>query len=438
MSASFPLIFSAEFRNAEEIKAKIGSLGGAMQNFGEKTEIANQTTVKVERSLKDFVLGTSAAISSVVSLGFQLDDLDKKNLAIEKSKRSLANANEILRDKQNDLNKIIDDGITTGGKYDNALNELQLAKERVLVATTVLEQKEDDLSQVQMGLALQVIPTVISSITLLRGAHAALAVGHVATATTGVAAAGGITSLGVAARLAQLAMGPIGWILLGVGSALAIIATNTFGVRDAMDSWAKSIEKNFPFLKPVFDFFRSIADVISGQTKPAINDLTNNASQNFTILGSDASELSEAYRKAMEEMQKSSEDMPKSIETETKKARKSIQELYEATKGRPTKDDGTIDVQRAYDSLKTPSLNLGVTGIGDMLANPRPKTIQVSPAVAPNYTRGILTGRQGDIYLSNAAGKSNGKIVITIDEQGNLKFKDTLRNLYLNEIEAAY
>jgi hypothetical protein len=28
--------------------------------------------------------------------------------------------------------------------------------------------------------------------------------------------------------------------------------------------------------------------------------------------------------------------------------------------------------------------------------------------------------------------------MLEIDDQGNLKFKDTLRNLYLNEIEASY
>lgn len=217
----------------------------------------------------------------------------------------------------------------------------------------------------------------------------------------------------------------------------------------AMDSWAKSVEKNFPFLKPVFDFFRSIADVISGETKPSVQSLAQETGTSFATIGNEADTLSEEYRKAMDAVIRANQDMAKSVETETGKAKKSIQELYnEMKKGTPRKEDGTVDVQKAYESTKIPSLNFGPSNsfsLESMLADPRPNVpmavqqpLPVNPTTTPDFSQGILQGRQGDIYLSNAAGKSNGKIVITIDEQGNLKFKDTLRNMYLNEIEASY
>ncbi len=318
---------------------------------------------------------------------------------------------------------------------EQAQASLQISKE-------TLSQKEGDLQQAQIGFALQVVPTVISAVSSVMGAHAGLVGSHIMVGTSGTAAAGGIKAVGLASKAAQLMMGPIGWILIGVGSALAIVATNTFGVRDAMDSWAKSVEKSFPFLKPVFDFFRSIADVISGETKPSINSLAENTGMNFTLMGNEADMLSADYLKAMNDIIKANQDMSASVQDETDKAKKSIQELYEEMKKGPfRKQDGTVDVQKAYESLKTPSLGFGppsTFSVGGMLANPRanvvPQPLPVNPTVNPDYSQGVLTGKQGDIYLAGASGRSNGKIVITIDESGNLRFKDAVKNMYLDEI----
>ena len=86
-------------------------------------------------------------------------------------------------------------------------------------------------------------------------------------AETGLAAVGksaplagtGIKGVGTASRLAQLAMGPVGLILIGIGTVLTLVATNAFGVRDAFNSFGKALGDTFPFLKPLLDLIKGLA-----------------------------------------------------------------------------------------------------------------------------------------------------------------------------------
>jgi hypothetical protein len=70
----------------------------------------------------------------------------------------------------------------------------------------------------------------------------------------------------MAVKTTMLAMGPIGWILMGVGTVLALIATNAFGVRDAINAMGKAIGDALPFLKPVLEFLGAAGNAIFGET----------------------------------------------------------------------------------------------------------------------------------------------------------------------------
>lgn len=424
MSAKFPIIFSAEFRNAEETKAKIASLGGAMANFGEKSEQAGKQVQKTEGSFKTAALGFSAAASSVISLGFQFDDLQKKQLAIQKAQTAVSAATATVADTQIRLNKLVEGGKQGTEEYNAAILDLKVAQEREKNAIETLNIKQGDLSQAQVGFALQVVPTVISAVTSAITAHGALAAAHVATGTTAVGAGAGIRILKGA--LDFLMTNPILLIFAGIATVLTLIITNTFGWRDAIDEWAKSVEKALPFLKPVFDFFRGIADILSGKTTPAVKDASALMDESFSGIGSSATDGSEEVKKALDKIEKDTKDTAKNVESAVDK------------------------IKKAYESLKTPSIvGEGIGNprpsaannlVGEAFANPRanvvPQPQPVNPTTTPDLSRGILTGKAGDIFLAGAAGTSRGRIIVSIDEEGNLRFKDAQRNTYLNEMVA--
>jgi hypothetical protein len=63
----------------------------------------------------------------------------------------------------------------------------------------------------------------------------------------------GVKGMGLAVKGFMLAMGPIGWIMIGLGAAVTAVATNFMGFRDGLNSAGKAIGDFIPFLRPALD-----------------------------------------------------------------------------------------------------------------------------------------------------------------------------------------
>lgn len=266
MSGSAPISFIFQVSGDSEAKSKIQSVGGAFQNFGKQAETTSMQTQKVTRDFKGAALGMSAAASSAVALGFQYDNLRKSEIRVEQAEKNLTVAKGRLSEAQQALTKLQIQGISTGDDYEQAVLRLDAAQQQHAIATEKVSLATGDLSQDQLGFALNVIPTVITSVASVAAAASAMGITLSASAIATNVAALGMRAFSVAIRLAQLAMGPIGLILIGIGTVLTLIATNAFGVRDAINAMGKAIGDAIPFLKPVMEFFGAVGNALFGET----------------------------------------------------------------------------------------------------------------------------------------------------------------------------
>lgn len=261
-----PIAFVFQVQGDAEAKSRIQSVGGAFQNFGKTAQATSQQTQVVTRDFKMAALGMTAAASSAIGLYFQFDNLQKSQLRVEKAEKAVTTAQARLISSQQTLKEMVEKGITTGGDYEAAVLRNKAAQDQLDIATQQLTISQGDNTQAQLQFALQVVPTVITAATSVVGALSAIT-----GANTAVGASAGIGSLGLkgfalAFKSLMLAMGPIGWILLGIGTVLTLIATNAFGVRDAINALGKAIGDALPFLRPILDFLGYVGTALFGET----------------------------------------------------------------------------------------------------------------------------------------------------------------------------
>lgn len=334
-----PLSFLAQITGDTEVANKVRNLGGAMSNFGKQadtaagqTENVGKANVRLVSNMKDTALSFSAAAASVTSLYFQYDGLQKVQLRVGEAENMLTKARGTAIGAQRSLEALEAKGITTGAQYEQARLKLAGAQEDLRLKTEKLSIAQGDLSQAQTQFALTVVPTVISAgtslanglknidfsavgariSTLLLGTTSASTAGMLT--TTGIASGGaatGIRGVGTASRFTQLAMGPFGWIMIGIGTALTLVATNAFGVRDAIYGLGKAIGDAVPFLKPFLELLGQAGQILFPETEAQAAEMNAGISSDMSALatstqasvteqGASLGELKDAFAGAQE------------------------------------------------------------------------------------------------------------------------------------------
>ena len=72
----------------------------------------------------------------------------------------------------------------------------------------------------------------------------------------------GVQGMCPASKLLHFALGPVGLILIGIGTALALVATNAFGIRDRFNEFGKALGDALPFLRPVLELIKGLAGAL--------------------------------------------------------------------------------------------------------------------------------------------------------------------------------
>lgn len=303
---SMPISFVMQLEGAETVKSQIHGVADTVRSTGDQMEQSTSKTEKLTSAFSKFA-GTAGQITTVASsataLVFQWDALGDAALRVEKAENRLTSSRASFISAQEQLNKLVDKGITSGPQYEEALLRVQAAEERMTIATKDVEQATGDMTKAQLQFGLQVIPTVLTSVTTFQNIGLkGLSLGFSGISKEAPFAAQGLGKFATATRIAQFAMGPFGLVMIGATTLFTMFATNAFGMRDALDSFAKKVEEVLPFLKPVFDFFRSIASALFPDVENATTSMQNTMSDQFNIISSSAttmqSSLAEQFRMA--------------------------------------------------------------------------------------------------------------------------------------------
>jgi hypothetical protein len=326
---SYVTTFTMDVENDGEVSSKLDQLAGKVQNVGTKGEEAAKKTSSFTSTLKSSALGITATASAATSLYFQYDNLEKGQARVHKEELGLSKAREAATAAQNNLNKLVAQGVTGGAEYEAALLNLQQAQSKEEIKLKDLSIAQGDFSQSQLQFALGVVPTAFSAVTSLTGvmdslkkakllnavasgAEAAAEGGSrlakIASIPTTFAATAATQGYGMAIKGAMLALGPIGWALMGVTTVMGLFATNAFGVRDAINQAGKAIGDAFPLMRPMLEGLTSLAKMVFPESEKASEDAAKTIS---AASFSASTEGSAAFDMLASNVDKSADDIVK-------------------------------------------------------------------------------------------------------------------------------
>ena len=268
MSAA-PISFLLQLQGDVEFKSKLQSASGNIKRLGEEASTTASETQTTTRSFKDAALGMGLAASAGAALYFQFGDLQRSEVKVREAEKNIDTARASLIGSQQALTNLIEEGITSGDDYERAQLRVSAAEAGLQIATEKATFAQGDMNRAHLQFALSTIPTVIGAASSAKMALAGLGFSFKGAGAGAVLGGGGIRAFGAAIKATMLAMGPIGWILIGIGGVLTAIATNAFGVRDAINEMGKALGDLLPFLKPVLEFMGSFGDMVFGKTEKA-------------------------------------------------------------------------------------------------------------------------------------------------------------------------
>jgi len=334
-------------RQLRAVSDQIRQLGDESAQSSAKVE---STSVSITQLATE--IGTSAnqfnsAIKSASGLYFQYDALEKVELRVEKAERGLTSARAGLLGAQNALNELVGKGIESGPQYEEAQLRVQAAQDALRIKTEELGMAQENLSEAQFKFALSVIPTSISAVSSFAGGvktlQGSMLVARLssidlsgaiwgtntslhATPIASAMAATGVRGFGLAVKTTMLSIGPLGWALIGITTALTLVSTNAFGVRDAIHAMGKAIGDAIPVLRPFLEWL--------GEASRAL----------FPDAGAEAEKMGAGVSSSME-------GMATSTQTSTSSQGASLEELK--AQFTSTKETGSQEFDALADSLNT-------------------------------------------------------------------------------------
>lgn len=277
-----PLTYVLQIVGSADAVRQLRAVSDHVRNLGDESA---QSSAKIEATSLSITqlateVGTSAnqfntAIQSASGLYFQYDALEKVALRVDKAERGLTSARASLIGAQNVLNELVDRGVKSGPQYEEAQLRVQAAQDALRIKTEELGMAQENLGEAQFKFALSVIPTSISAVSSFAGGlqtlrssvllsqfsvtrlSDAVRIGNTGLAQTPVfsaAASTGVRGFALSLRTAMVSVGPVGWALIGITTALSLVSTNAFGVRDAIHAMGKAIGDAIPVLRPFLEW----------------------------------------------------------------------------------------------------------------------------------------------------------------------------------------
>jgi hypothetical protein len=173
----------------------------------------------LNKTFANSVTTLAGTAAGVTALAFTYGDLDKKQLAVRKSQAQ-------VEEKQQKLNKLIADGKKGTQDYEDAIRDLGIAQDQ-------LKSKTDDIFQSQVAFGLQVVSVATQIPQAVKALEGLSASTKVLTAVTWLQNLSlWANPLFLPASAAAIAM------------TIGLVATNQFGLRDAMFGTTKAIDQN--------------------------------------------------------------------------------------------------------------------------------------------------------------------------------------------------
>jgi len=201
-------------------------------------EKQQQSNTKANISAVASITGMTA---SIVGAGFAYGDLDKKQLSQTKAARTVEEVTQ-------KINKLQKDGKRGTQEYADAQRDLGIANENLRIKTENVFQAQVALGFNLVTLATSTIPNGIIALSKLAAMHggAATATGIHTGVQGGFAVAISATAKAIWAKTFAMLANPLFAIptAAAIAAAVALVATNTWGLRDAIFGTTEAVNEN--------------------------------------------------------------------------------------------------------------------------------------------------------------------------------------------------
>jgi len=270
----------------KRLKADVISLGGEIEKVGPKTQKlgndlsnmgknATASAVNFQTATQGLLNLSTAAVQTYTSIS----NLDRANNRAKQSVIAVARAEDLLANKKQRANEMVENGTASGMKYKNILREIETAEADLAVKIEKKGIEQAAVNDIYMLFATNVANVVISStqtLVVLLGQERAARIGvQLATKLQTLATwdnvraarfqAGETKALNAlfagttlklhgvtlatkmqtaATHALKIALGPIGLIFIGISAAMAAYETNLWGMKDAINGLL-GIQDNF-------------------------------------------------------------------------------------------------------------------------------------------------------------------------------------------------
>ena len=280
MSSNILLVVSAEDKASavlENIKSKVFSAQQSVIDSNARIEAANsKVAISFENQIKA-AAGLASVAAGVVSFAASFSRLEAASINTERAMVMQDKATRTLSEAQERHEKLMLSGTASADQLADAERDVAIARDSASVATQRAALAQDNLRDTYMVFAANVAPQVISmtvgTITAFRNLGiTSLAqipiIGALSAAHVGHAVSMGVVSTAyhtasLAVKAFQIATGPVGWAILGISTLVALLATNTFGLRDAFVAAGKFIIDFLDqHLRPLADAIRWVVDAL--------------------------------------------------------------------------------------------------------------------------------------------------------------------------------
>ena len=262
------------------------------QKIIESTKRLNANILSAASSFAAFGAGATALYTS-------FSNLEKAQLRVASAQKEVTSAQATALQAQLSYQRAVERYGEASEQAKQALLRLKAAQEQLRIAQERVALAQNDLSDTYANFIANLAPQVISLTIGIQGAFKALGITSISQLVPSIRA------VGVALRSAFIT-NPVGIAIVAIGSAVALLATNTFGLRDRIvelgdtilafiDKHLKPLADAIRFvidaLKPVADLFGSIFINDLDESSKAIDNLKAISIQSFTDIGDKAIEF---------------------------------------------------------------------------------------------------------------------------------------------------
>ncbi len=203
---------------------------------------------------------TAASFASftagVTSLYTSFSNLDKAQLRVASAQKEVITAQASALHAQLVYQKAVERFGDTSEQATQALLRLKASEEQLTIAQEKAKLAQNELSDTYLNFIVNLAPQTISLAIGLQGAFKALGI----TSLTQLAPS--IHAVGLALKGAFIT-NPVGIAIIGIASAVTLLATNTFGLRDKIIELGNTILAFIDkYLKPLGDAIRFVIDAL--------------------------------------------------------------------------------------------------------------------------------------------------------------------------------